>query len=112
MEVFGKEIENNEGKMGVAVIKLSSSNDTIDELTTIQSIANSISNDVHPAGKPRVYRIVDSIAMTDTFKYKKVQISKEDITENDYFCDKNDTVQKLNSELLENLVSGKLNAII
>ena len=112
MKVFGKQIENNEGKVGVAVIKLNACNETTTELETIQSIANSISNDVHPAGKPRIYRIVDSIPMTDTFKYKKAQISKEDITENDFFCDKNDIVQKLNKELLSDFLSGKLNAII
>ena len=112
MKVFGKQIENNEGKVGVAVIKLNASNETTTESETIQSIANSISNDVHPAGKPRVYRIVDSIPMTDTFKYKKVQIAKEDITENDFFCDKNDNVTKLSEEVLNDLLSGKLNAII
>jgi len=96
--------------MGVAVIKL---NDyASSELEAIQSIANSISNDVHPAGKPRVYRVVDSIPMTDTFKYKKAQIAKEDITENDFFCDKNDNVTKLSKEVLSDLISGKLNAII
>ena len=96
--------------MGVAVIKLNDCASS--ELEAIQSIANSISNDVHPAGKPRVYRVVDSIPMTDTFKYKKAQIAKEDITENDFFCDKNDNVTKLSTEVLTNLISGKLNAII
>ena len=96
--------------MGVAVIKLI--DNASNELEAIQSIANLISNDVHPAGKPRVYRIVDSIPMTDTFKYKKVQIAKEDITENDFFCDKNDNVTKLSGKILSDLISGKLNAII
>ena len=96
--------------MGVAVIKLK--DDASNELEAIQSIANSISNDVHPAGKPRVYRVVDSIPMTDTFKYKKAQIAKEDITEDDFFCDKNDNVKKLSPEVLSDLISGKLNAII
>ena len=96
--------------MGVAVIKLN--DNASNELEAIQSIANSISNDVHPAGKPRVYRIVDSIPMTDTFKYKKVQIAKEDITENDFFCDKNDNVTKLSEEVLNDLLSGKLNSMI
>ena len=96
--------------MGVAVIKL---NDNVSsDLEAIQSIADSISNDVHPAGKPRVYRVVDSIPMTDTFKYKKAQIAKEDITKNDFFCDKTDNVTKLSQEVLSDLISGKLNAII
>ena len=110
--VYGKQIENNEGRLGVAVICLEADTTEATELKIIESIASTVALNIHPAGTPRIYKIVASIPMTDTYKYKKAQVAKEDITEEDYFCDKSNQVVKFNKQLINELLNGKLNNII
>ena len=47
--------------------------------------------------------------MTRTYKYKKGEVSREEIQVGDFFVDKHDNIVQIDSNTLENLKCGKLN---
>ena len=50
--VFGRAVQGNEGEMGVAVVVLKEA----ESLSIIDEIVNLSSENLNPAGKPRIYR--------------------------------------------------------
>ena len=47
--------------------------------------------------------------MTRTYKYKKGEVSREEVQVGDFFVDKNDNIVKIDTATLGKLKCGKLN---
>ena len=66
---------------------------------------------LHHAACPRIYRIVEDLPVTDTFKYKKAAIKEDKIRPGDYFVTKDGRVEVLGQQQIQNILAGKHNDI-
>ena len=55
------------------------------------------------------FRIRDEIPMTRTYKYKKAEVSREEVEVGDFFVDKHDNIVQIDAATLGKLKLGKLN---
>ena len=99
-------IAGNEGKVGIAAIVPQGDGSMLE---TVGHLAQLARENLNPAGCPRVYRVKAALPITDTFKYKKAELSKEGIAAGDYFVDKSGNVQPLDSQGTVELLAGMWN---
>lgn len=108
--VYGTAIDGNEGKVGTAVLKRKAGQ-TI-EISDIEKLVTACNENLLSAARPRIYRVQDTLQMTDTFKYKKAAISKEAILPGDFFVARNKDVSIFTEETIKDLLEGRCNNVI